>query len=95
MAKYRILEIPQFNKGAKYRIETWGTIYKWGVFWTSSYKGWVWMDSKGGPVVLCPDGPICYDLPPLFKTHKAARVYIDAIIEYKNKQPKVVFETEA
>ena len=98
MTKYRILEIPQLDSDPIFRIEAWDHRLDSGFWSDKKIECWCSITKKGYPINAGYgiDEMISQleNMLESFKTYKEGKAYLDSIIEYRSKQPKVVFETE-
>ena len=90
--KYRIIESPEVGKDPLFFIQAWGRKLNtslWG-----KDREWCSVTPTGYPINRGYGSESYEDYLGSFKSFKAAKEYLDKIIEYRKKKVKTVFEIE-
>ena len=92
--KYRIIETPQVNSEPLFFIQAWGHEANTSIWSNKKIGCWCAVTLTGNAIDKGYRSLSYHDYLGSFKSQKAAKEYLDKIIEYRKKKVKTVFEIE-
>ena len=92
--KYRIIESPKVGSEPLFFIQAWGHKLNTSLWGGKDKECWCAVTKTGYPIDKGYRSEAYEDYLGSFKSLKAAKEYLDKIIEYHKKEVKTVFEIE-